>query len=246
MNQFLTVALSLLICLYVANCKLIELNEDNFIAIRTNIDQYSVDRVINKLFSGTDDIYIYISSNGGSVFAGNNLIDVIETLTENKIRNIICIADKAASMAFAILQSCPTRYVTKNSVLMQHQMSTMIHGSLYNINSHVDFINNIEKRMVKIQSSRLGLTEDEFVDKIAHDYWLYGEDIIDNNAADEIVHIICTSELTKQTEIIPVQNFFWMEDRVFSRCPLINTSKPVETEEDDSNNDKNENKCCNK
>jgi len=221
-STIITILLSIFI--YSISGKLIELDDDNFIAIRTNIDQKSVDKIITKLFSSTDDIYLYITSNGGDVLAGTNLIDIIQSISKNNIRNITCIADNAASMAFAIFQSCPVRYVRKNSILMQHQMSLTISGSLYNILNHIEFINSIEQQLISLQAKRLGLTDEEFIKITEHDYWLYGKDIIDHNAADEIVDVICSEELVNQSETITVPLYYNTKDIVVSKCPLISSS----------------------
>ena len=103
--------------------ELIELNSRNMITIRGPIKHESVSDFMNKVGKiDSEDIYIYISSPGGSVMEGMKIVDLIKSL-EKSGRNINCISDFSASMAFIILQSCPNRLATFSSVLMQHQMS---------------------------------------------------------------------------------------------------------------------------
>ena len=74
-----------------------------------------ISKIVYQLIlkEGDNPIYLYINSHGGEVVAGNNLINYL--LYNNK--NIICIANYAASMAFAILQACNKRYGTKYLIM---------------------------------------------------------------------------------------------------------------------------------
>ena len=113
---------------------LIELTTNNSVILRGPVNSISVSKWIyniNKI--KTDDIYIYIKSPGGSVTSGNLFIEQIKSLSESG-KNIHCIAEFAASMAFIILQSCPNRYGLFSSILMQHQISFGISGNLQNVN----------------------------------------------------------------------------------------------------------------
>ena len=100
--------------------QLIKLDKNNFITLRGKItDQLSSD-IIRKLNKYSfQELYLYITSPGGSVINGLQIIDQIKVLNERNIKTI-CIADFAASMAFAIFQSCHTRYITLSSIVMQH------------------------------------------------------------------------------------------------------------------------------
>ena len=101
------------------NNKSIKLDVDNVLSLRGEINQklatefvYSVNSRENKT-----DLYVYLDTNGGSVDAGLQIMDEIEKYELN------CIAHKAMSMGFVILQTCKTRIVTPYSTIMQHQIS---------------------------------------------------------------------------------------------------------------------------
>jgi len=103
--------------------KLIHLRENNFVSINGVINADSASRFISDILKVSGDkIYIYITSPGGSIIDGNRMIQVMESLTSSG-KLLVCIADKAASMAFVILQYCPHRTIMDHSILMQHQMS---------------------------------------------------------------------------------------------------------------------------
>ena len=114
--------LTFLMCAVVSCYKVLEFNSRNLITIRGPIQGSSSTNWItamNDRDPDVDTMYIYLSSPGGSVLEGNKLIDQIRTLQLSSVQ-VVCIADFAASMAFVIFQSCPNRYITTSSILMQH------------------------------------------------------------------------------------------------------------------------------
>lgn len=198
----------------------IELTKHNLITLRGVIDdEITADlvRKMNKFIK--PQLYLYITSPGGSVMEGLQIIDQIKTLSEKDVK-VICIADFAASMAFAIFQSCPIRYVTSSSILMQHQMSLGIKGNLYNLENYLEFVKQMDNDLDMLQSIRLGLEINNFKNKIMNDWWMGGKSILSNNAADKMVVVNCNSELVDQVDeinkITPI-----VDVKVsFSKCPI--------------------------
>ncbi len=212
-------------CLFVATLsqeiKLIELNKFNLITLRGEIDEQTSNEIIHKINKfNHNTMYFYISSPGGSVIDGIHIIDQLKTLYFRDIR-LICIADFAASMAFTIFQSCPTRYIRSSSILMQHQMSLGTKGNLYNMNNYLDFINSMDTELDKIQADRLGLAIDTFKTRITTDWWIFGSQIINNNAADLIVNVLCNPNIIDQNETIKKSMLFFDIELTYSLCPLI-------------------------
>ncbi len=200
--------------------ELIKLNKNNLITLRGEInDQLSSDiiRKFNKYSS--NELYLYITSPGGSVIDGMQIIDQLKSLSERNIK-ITCIADFAASMAFAIFQACPVRYITTSSVIMQHQMSLKVKGSLYNLNNYMDFIKQIDEDLDQMQANKLGINKKEFQNKITNDWWMSGTHIIRNNAADKIVSVYCDNELVDIKDEIKNVSPFVDIKVIFSKCPL--------------------------
>ena len=139
------------------NKEVITLTNSNFVVIRGQITGKLASKVIIDLIEMRDKvIYLYISSPGGSVVDGMKIIQVIKGL-ELSGKKIICIADMALSMGFAILQYCSERVVMQSSILMQHQMSLQLGGSINNVNSYVSFIHSMNDEVDKKQSEKLGI-----------------------------------------------------------------------------------------
>ena len=141
-----------------------------------------------------DIVYVYINSPGGSVTAGNTFIQTMDYHAKSG-KKIACIADFAASMAFAILQACPYRLGTRQSVAMQHQMSLLLGGPLGNVRSRINFATSIEQSVNEMQAVRLEMSTETFEDKIKSDWWIYGSNLILNHAVDKLITVGCSDAL---------------------------------------------------
>ena len=200
--------------------RIITLNENNFVAIRGTIDESSASRFISDIMKvKSDSIYVYLVSPGGSVISGTSIIQAIDTLKASG-KEIVCIADHAYSMGFVIFQSCSKRYVMPHSIIMQHQTSLGIDGPIEQVRNYFKLVERIGVRLDKDQAEKLQVTTKEFHDMTQHDLWLYGDDVLAANAADEIVNVICDLDPTDLYSITK-RTFFGMIDINFSKCPLI-------------------------
>jgi ATP-dependent Clp protease protease subunit len=206
----------------ICHSELIEFKKDNFVSLREVISQDSSSKLLLKL-NGIENkhetLYLYINSPGGSVMAGLEIINYIKSL-QQRSKKVICIAHNAISMAFVIFQYCSERYILESSTLMQHQMSLGVQGKLYDINSRLTYINSLETKLNQDQSKRLNISEEKFMQKIQHDWWLYSDDIITHNAADKMVSIFCSFDNYDETVI--VNTIFGDVQIKYSACPLIN------------------------
>ncbi len=200
--------------------QLIELNKQNLVTLRGEINDGLTSELIRKLNTFShNQLYLYISSPGGSVISGMQIIDQLKSIKEKNIK-LICIADFAASMAFVIFQSCPVRYVTSSSILMQHQMSLRLNGNLQNVNNYIEFIKQIDDDLDELQAVKLQLNKDDFKNRVINDWWLSGNNIIKNKAADSIILVSCDTDLVNQNEEIKKFNLFVDVNIIFSKCPL--------------------------
>lgn len=217
--------------------KTIQLNSNNHVLIRGEINHHSIGSSLQQLgttIAGEKEVFIIIASPGGHVTVGNLFIEQIRYLQSQNV-TVNCVAIQAASMAFAIFQTCDNRYITSTSILMQHQMSTKgLDGPFENIMSYIDFMEQLNGLLSDFQSDRLGLTSDEFKKETQHDLWLLGNNAIKFNAADQIVTIGCTPDLYKRRKQETLDTiFFGKVTLTYSGCPLI--IEPLTIESDNKN-----------
>ncbi len=198
----------------------VHLTEKNHVVVRGQVTGESVSKWILELNNIKDkDVIVYLNSPGGSVLAGMTFVEQIQQMSRSG-KNVVCVADVAASMAFIILQSCPTRYVTSSSILMQHQMSLRLGGQIENVKSYLNFLDNIETDLNQMQAAKMKMDPNDFQKLIAHDLWLSGSAIMRYNAADKIVHVSCDSPLLTSVNKEVINTIFGRIVLTYSNCPL--------------------------
>jgi ATP-dependent protease ClpP protease subunit len=204
----------------------IRLTEDNFVALRGKIDEESSSAFISDLYRlKADTIYVYLITPGGSIVSGNNIIQALDTLVLTG-KTVICIADHAYSMGFVILQSCQTRYILPHSIIMQHQASLTVQGPIEQARNHFKLVEKIDRKSNIRQSKRMGLTTEAFHEMAEHDLWLYADEIIEVNAADKIVNVICDFDVNLPVHV-QKNTMFGTVFLEFSLCPLIHVPRKI-------------------
>ncbi len=217
----ITKLISVLISVVICNADNILLEDNNFIHLKGEINSHSSSKFILDLNKNeNNDIIIYIDSNGGYVNHGQEIIGAIENTVDGG-KNVFCIADRAYSMGFIIFQSCPYRYVTKNSVLMQHPMHIpSLSGSLQTVINQLELIKKENSELITFQSNRLEMEEEEFVKRVSHEWWISGYDNLKFKAADEIITVNCSKELYETEKKTIITNGF-LQTKEVVKCPLI-------------------------
>ena len=226
-NNIFKICMTLLLFCNYTEPSLITLTPENHVSVQGEItDELITHKILELAKLNSDIIYVYIQSNGGSVLAGKRFIQFISTLN-NHGKNISCIADEAFSMGFVILQYCPHRYVMQNSIIMQHQMSLGVSGPINNMDNYLTMIHQIKEELNNHQANRLKLSLEIFEQQISNDLWIYGENIIKSNAADEIVEVLCSKELITGKKKVKLETFFGNLKLDYSLCPVLNA--PINT-----------------
>ena len=197
-----------------------EITENNSISLRGPVEETSVDKIIDKIFSSKNkSLIFYIDSPGGDVDAGIKLVQAMR----GSGKKFICIANFAASMAFSIFQQCDKRFILESSTLMQHLGSANISGSVNHMTSTMDLLHNIFTYLNELDSKRIGMSREDFYELIRDDWWVFGQDNITSNTADEIVEVRCDQSLTTKREIEEVDIAFFNIKAilVYSGCPMV-------------------------
>jgi ATP-dependent protease ClpP protease subunit len=194
--------------------KEIFLDTNNTLLIRGEINEKLATQFIYELNQKPKkkNLYVYLDTNGGSVDAGNKIVNEIQKY------NLSCIAQKAISMGFVILQSCKKRNILPLATLMQHQMSYGIINEKAKIESYVEYIKQIGNELTLMQAKKIGISPKKFNEKIYNDWWSFGKTAIENNCADEIVDVKCSTKLTNATYEYDNNLYVY----TFSKCPLVN------------------------
>ena len=215
-NYFLSLLMGSMFVVIFCN-KSITLNTTNHVVVRGTIDSDVASAFIYKLNTlANKNVLVYLDTPGGSVESGNKMLMEIQKY------NLSCVADRAYSMGFVLLQGCANRYIRPYGRIMQHQISYGVQNEKGKIDSYSKFIDQIEDDLVGLQSDKIGITKDEFRLKTMNEWWMVGKYAMENNCVDKIVDIYCDPKLTRKNE---TQDYGFYK-LTYSSCPLI--SDPIE------------------
>lgn len=174
-----------------------------------------------------DPIYLFLNSPGGSIAAGNEIIELATGLPQ-KVHTITMFS---ASMAFIIAQSLEDRYILRNGEMMSHRayasgLAGNIPGSLLT-RAHA-----LEKSLAEIDeevAKRAGLDTAKYQDMIKDELWMSAKASKNLKFADKTVKVFCDKSLDG-TDSIQVQVLVFTVTVKFHKCPLI--TEPVSVEMD--------------
>jgi ATP-dependent Clp protease, protease subunit len=200
----------------------------NTVALRTPFTDSFVDDLKSQLIAVSnalpagEPIYLYLSTPGGSISAGESLIDTIAGLP-NPVYTVVSFA---ASMGFLTTEAVQgTRYILPSGTLMAHRAFMGVEGQVPGQFDERARFNEEDIRAIETgAAARLGLTHAEYSDKIKNEYWVTGERAVAAGAADQVATATCSSDLSG-THTQNMDTVFGPVAIEWENCPLI--SSPV-------------------
>lgn len=208
-----------------AFAKDITLTSKNSVSLLGPVDRGSIGEVMHELNrlaqtgNAKDPIYLILNTPGGSVFAGLELINFMNTLR----RPVHSVAVFAASMGFHILENSPIRYVTKYATVMSHRASGGFEGDIpQQVRSRLNYITQLVEKMEEKAISRTKgkISKKEYLELIRDEYWVVGDNTIKDGFADEVASLKCDESLNGTVDRIFTVGPFKIKAKV-SKCPLI-------------------------
>lgn len=213
----------------------ITLNSENTVSLFGPVDRGSIGSVMHELNrlsqigKEQDPIYLILYTPGGSVMAGLELINYMNTLR----RPVHSVAVFAASMGFHILQNSPVRYITKFATVMSHRASGGFEGDIpQQVNARLKHVIQLVDKMDTVVVSRTNgkFNKKTYAELIRDEYWVVGDNAIADGFADEVATLKCDSSLNGVSDRMFQVGPFQVKAKV-SNCPLI-TAPIAETEEE--------------
>ena len=210
-----------------ANAKDIVLTTKNVCSLEGKVNGSSmfalkaclVDKVLSRR-GGKYPIYLYLRSPGGDIYNGLRFIAFAKTF-----KNVHTITEFSASMAAAIAQGIPgKRYVTEGGVFMFHRAKGRFSGQFENgeVEARLKLWKQIVGKMELMQADRIGITLRDYKEKRMNEWYVMGEDSVEQNVADEVVGVACSKRLLRDTFEITYNTLFGSQTVKYSRCPLVN------------------------
>lgn len=170
----------------------INLFDNRIIRLNKTIDREVAEEIIDQLLKldatkSKKDIIFYINSPGGVVSEGMAIYDTMQMIKSDV--QTICLG-RCASMA-AVLLSGGTkgkRYITPNSEVMIHEVSTFNRGKIGEVKVSFEHSNTLNERIIKILADNTGKSIKQIKKDIElKDKWFNAEEGLKYGLIDEIL-----------------------------------------------------------
>lgn len=136
-------------------------------------------------------ILLYLTSNGGEIDAGFQLIDVIESsITPVYTINL----GYQYSMAFLIGIAGHKRFATKNAKYLLHDGYSYVVNSSAKVRDQIEFQNQYEDRSKKYILSKTKITEEEYDKDYRMEWYMFADEAKAKGVVDYIIGEDCSIE----------------------------------------------------
>lgn len=163
------------------------------------IDQSSVCEIVKHVLQYNSDdkdipvhertpILLYVTSEGGEVDSGFELIDAIQC---SKTPVYTINLGYQYSMGFLIGLAGHKRYATKNAKFLMHDGSNFVYNSGAKAQDQMRFNSRVEERIKEYILSRGSLTSDEYDSKLRVEWYMFADEAKERGFVDYIIGVDC-------------------------------------------------------
>lgn len=167
--------------------------------LNVDVEQLSVADIVkhimqyNKEDKGVDPkdrqpILLYVTSNGGEVDSGFELIDIIQN-SKTPVHTINL--GYQYSMGFLIGLAGHKRFATQNAKFLMHDGSNFVYNSGAKAQDQMEFQKKVEERVKQYILSRSKLTSEEYDSKLRVEWYLFASEAKDKGFVDYIIGEDC-------------------------------------------------------
>jgi ATP-dependent Clp protease protease subunit len=164
---------------------------DRIVFLGSGVDDTVANIIVAQLlFLDAEDpereIYLYINSPGGSVYAGLAIYDTMQHIRAPV--STVCVG-MAASMGALLLAggAAGKRQALPNSRIMIHQPSSGYHGTAADIDIAAKEVLGIRERLNKILAHHTGRSEKQVAKDVDRDYFMSSEEAVQYGLIDQVV-----------------------------------------------------------
>ena len=160
----------------IESCRMLS---DSLIKLNDNIVKFK-----NLNGPGDEIIKLHIQSPGGSIMNTFYIVDLIEGL-ETDVHTYV--DGYAASAASLISVSGKKRFMTKNSLVLIHQLSSGKEGKLEELDDEMKNLNLLMKMAKDIYTSKTKINPERLDKMLRHDIWMTSDECKNLGIVDEII-----------------------------------------------------------
>lgn len=134
--------------------------------------------------AGGDDITLNLNSEGGSVFAGNEIYSMLKQYTGKVVVNINGLS---ASIASVLMLGADVINMSPSASIMIHKASGGAMGTTDDMQKAINALDSIEKTIISLYHKRTGLSKDKLAKMMFEETWFTAEEALELGFVDNIV-----------------------------------------------------------
>lgn len=163
---------------------------------------------------------IRVNSYGGSVYAGNAIINIIDSYRrKNNVYVNAYIEGIAASMGSGIPMVADKIYMAENAMMMVHKPYTIVMGNSADLQKEIEILQKVEDTLVKNYMRHFKGTEEELRDMLANETWLTADEALEYGLCDEVIEAVEIAASAKGV-VINGKEFRHDADKIAAKfCP---------------------------
>lgn len=141
---------------------------------------------VSKLLKEADgeDITINLNSEGGSVFAGNEIYSMLKQYTGKVVVNINGLS---ASIASVLMLGADVINMSPSASIMIHKASGGAMGTTEDMQKAINALTSIEKTIISLYHKKTGLNKDKLAKMMLEETWFTAEEALELGFVDNIV-----------------------------------------------------------
>ena len=167
----------------------INLPKDRTVLIKGRIASRMAEDIMRKIYAlgqvNNKPIYYVINTNGGSLWAGDQIIRAMKSTKAPSI----CVVDRAAlSMGALIITHCDKVYIHSKATVLFHEGYTGTQGRLSEVFSYINYEKKIFDQLNKETAKLLKMSTKQYVALQKDEWWLTAREAVEIGLANGIVH----------------------------------------------------------
>lgn len=182
------------------------------------------------------NIYLHINSNGGCLFSAMSTVD---TIRSSRVPIVSIVEGSAASAATIISMACHRRYITPNSYMLIHQLSSGMYGKYEEIKDDFSNDTKLMDRLYSLYKAYTKMSPKQIKQVLTRDIWWDSDECVKNGLVDDKWNPNMTS--LNVNDIILKSNHY-QSSNVTSFHPMNEKGEDVDEEEEEENNNKKKSK----
>ncbi len=155
------------------------------------------------------DLTVWISSYGGSVFAGASIFNALK---EHKGKVTVKIDDKAMSAASVIAMAGDEILISPTAVLMIHNPMTGGYGDMHDLRKVADVLDTVKESIINAYVGKTGKSKEEISTMMDSETWMSANKAVENGFADGVLY------QDNEEDAPNIQNFS------FNRLSIVNSA----------------------